>query len=614
MHGRVTSFSGTKMRASTALSRRALLGAAAGLALPFPRAGAQGERRHGIAMHGEPRLPPGFANLPFANPDAPKGGRLTIGLLGSFDSLNPFIVRGQALGGLRTYVYEALLMRSQDEPFSLYSFVAEQFEVPEDRSSITFHLDARARFSDSAPIKVADVLFSWNQLKAKGWPNLRNYYGKVEAAEQIGERSIRFAFPNARDRELPLILGLMPVLPSHALDADAFDQTTLEPPIGSGPYRVKTVDPGASVLLERNADWWAREAPITRGLFNFGEIKYEFYRDFNSLFEAFKKGLIDFRSEDDPNRWATGYDFPAVREGRVLRESFRSGLPRPMLAFVFNTRRPAFADERVREALIETFDFEWINANLFAGGYRRTSSFFEGSELASTGRPASEGERRLLARFPEAVRSAMMDGSWRPPVSDGSGLDRSRMRRALDLLRQAGWTQRDGRIVDRRGQPLAFEAMVNSRENERILLAWKRVLDRLGVDLSIRQIDSAQFERRRQTFDFDVMPWAWAGSLSPGNEQAFRWGSRAADQPGSLNLAGAKEPAADAMVEALLEARSRDELIDAARALDRVLLSRFYVLPLYNLPEQRLARWSHLRMPAQPALFGQVIESWWRQP
>jgi peptide/nickel transport system substrate-binding protein len=575
---------------------------------------AESSRTHAIAMHGVPALPPDFTQQRFVRPDAPKGGRLTIGLLGSFDSLNPFIVRGQAVGAIRTFVYESLLIRSPDEPFTLYAYIAQAIEVPPDRSSITFHLDPRARFSDRTPISVDDVIFSWNVLRTHGWPNLRAYYNKVEEVTRVGERSVRMSFPAARDRELPLILGLMPVLPRHKLDASTFDQTTLQPPIGSGPYVVAHIDPGSAVVFERNPNWWARDLPITRGLFNFGELRYEFYRDANTLFEAFKKGLIDFRSEDDPNRWATQYDFPAVRDGRVKLETHATGLPRPMFGLVFNTRRPIFADVRVREAMLELFDFEWINANLFAGGYTRTASFFQGSDLASTGRPASSAEQRLLARFPNAVRPDIMEGRWRPPVSDGSGFDRQRVRRALDLLRQAGWTTRDGRLFDARGQPFVFEAMVNSREHERLLLAWKRVLDRVGIDLAIRQIDSAQFERRRQNYDYDMIPWAWAGSLSPGNEQAFRWGSRAASQPGSLNLSGAANPAVDAMIEATLAASTREELVDAARALDRVLLSGTYVLPLYNLPEQRIARWSHIEMPARPALFGQVIESWWRKP
>lgn len=584
------------------------------LLLPQFAAGADARQRlHGMAMHDAPALAPG-ATLSHVNPEAPKGGRIVIGLMGSFDSLNPFIVRGQALGGLRTYVYEALMVRNPDEPFTLYGLVAEAIEVPDDRTSITFHLNPAARFSDGRPISSADIEFSWEQLRTKGWPNLRNFYGKVERVVRVSERTIRFEFPNANDRELPMILGLMPILPAHAIDPGTFDQTTLQPPIASGPYRVKSVDPGSSVVLERDPNWWARDLPIMRGLFNFDEIRYEFFRDSNSLFEAFKKGLVDFRMEDDPNRWASAYDFPAVADGRVIRETFTTGLPRAMFGFVFNTRRPIFGDRRVREALIETFDFTWINANLYAGGYRRTESFFQGSDLSALGRPAGAQERAFLARFPDAVTPEVLEGRWRAPTFDGSGFDRQRIRRAIETLRAAGWTTRDGRLVDQRGQPFAFEAIVSSREHERLLLAWKRVLDRIGIELSIRQVDSAQFERRRQTYDFDMVPWAWGASLSPGNEQAFRWGSRAAEQPGSLNLAGVRNPAIDAAIAELLDATTREELVVAARVLDRLLISGLYVLPLHHQPEQRLARWSHLRLPQRSPLFGPQIESWWSVP
>jgi len=592
----------------------ALAGGTAALLPGLPARASAAGATHAIAMHGAPALPADFPHLPYVRPDAPKGGRINVGLVGSFDNLNPFIVRGQAVGAIRTFVYESLLTRSQDEAFSLYGFVAQSIEVPEDRSSITFHLDPQAAFADGRPITVADVEFSWNQLRAKGWPNLRTYYNKVEAFEQTGERSFAMRFPGAQDRELPLILGLMPILPRHAINPETFEQTTLEPPLGSGPYTVAAVQPGDSVLLARNPNWWARNKPVARGLYNFDEIRIEFFRDVNILFEAFKKGLVDVRFEDDPNRWANAYDFPAVRERRVVLESFPVNVPRPTFGFVYNTRRPVFANPAVREGLVELFDFEWINANLFAGGFRRTGSFFQGSELSALGRPANDTERRLLAPFSDRIRPEVMEGRWQPPQTDGSGFDRNRIRRGLDLLRTAGYTARDGRLRDQRGQPLAFEAMFQLAEHERVLLAWKRVLDRVGIELSMRRVDSAQWERRRQTFDFDMMPWAWGGTLSPGNEQAFRWGTRSADAPGSLNLAGVREPGVDAMVEATLAARTREELVSAARALDRLLISGFYILPLYHMPEQRVARWAYLGRPDRVALTGQVWESWWREP
>ncbi len=568
--------------------------------------------RHGIAMHGDPALPPGFPHFAYVNPDAPKGGRITLGALGSFDSLNPFIVRGQAAGAVATYVFERLLARNPDEPFSLYAHIAESFEVPDDRSSITFHLRPTARFSDGRPITVDDVIFSLELLRDRGRPNHRSFYSKVERIERLGERSVRFAFPSANDRELPLIIGLMPVLPRHRIDPARFEETTLEPMVGSGPYVIGAVDPGGSLTLRRDPNWWAADLPTARGLYNFDEIRVEYYRDANSLLEAFRKGLVDVRQEEDPTRWATAYDFPAAREGRVVLETFQTGLPKPMAAFAFNTRRPVFADPRVRLGLVELFDFEWINANLFGGAFRRTASFFEGSELASVGRPASPRERELLGPFEGAVRADVLEGGWRPPVSDGSGLDRQRIGRGLELLRSAGFRTHQGKLVDQQNRPLAFEVMVTTRDQERVLLAWKRVLDRVGIDMAIRQVDSAQFERRRQTYDYDMIPAVWGASLSPGNEQMFRWGSRVADQPGSFNFTGLKSPAADRMIEAILSAVTREELVSAVRALDRVLISSAVVLPLYHLPEQRLARWTHLARPERPSLSGQAIEAWWR--
>lgn len=598
-------------------SRRAALKGLLGiLSLPHMPLLAQERtsRRHAIAMHGEPALAPDFAHLPYVNPDAPKGGRMTIGLVGSFDSLNPYIVRGQSAGDVQTYVYESLLERSFDEPFTLYGFVAQAIEMPEDRSWIIFHLNPSAAFSDGAPIGVEDIIFSHDLLKRQGWPNLRNYYSKVEAVDQIGPHSLRLSFPKAQDRELPLILSLLPVLPKHRIDTNRFDQTTLEPPIGSGPYRVAEVDVGKSVLYHKNENWWARNLPISRGLHNFAEIKIEYFRDDNTMFEALKKGIIDLRPEDNPTRWLTGYDFPAAREGRVVREAFTSGLPKPMFGLAFNIRRDVFARREVRLALTSLFDFEWINANLYSGTYRRTNSFFEGSELSSIGRPASPQERLLLAPFVDQIPTEVMEGSWLAPIADGSGFDRKRVREALNLLKNAGYRSSDGRLRDKKGQQLTFEVMVNLHEHERLLLAWKRVLDRVGIELRIRVIDSAQFERRRQSYDYDMIPWAWGASLSPGNEQGFRWGSKVADQPGSFNLVGVRDKAVDVMVEALLEARKREDLVSATRALDRVLIAGAYVLPLYHLPERRLARSSMIEHVEKTALFGPAFDSWWRKP
>jgi peptide/nickel transport system substrate-binding protein len=591
---------------------RVLIALAAFVGLAAATAGA-GEPRHAIAMHGEPAYAPTFTHFRYANPEAPKGGRLTQAFPGSFDSLNPLIVRGNAFQYVRGYVIESLLARGNDEPFTLYGLIARAVETDDERSYITFHLDPRARFSDGRPVTVEDVLFSWQILRDKGRPNHRTYYSKVSHAEQIGERSVRFDFGGERDRELPLILGLMPVLPRHAIDAERFDETSLQAPLGSGPYRVAEVRPGESVLLKRDSNYWGRDLPVNRGHYNFDELRFDFYRDGNTWFEAFKRGLYDVRFETDPGRWATQYDFPTARSGGLIRESISSGQPKPMQAFVFNMRRPVFANAHVREALIELFDFEWANANLFHGAYQRTASFFEGSELSARGRPADTRERILLAPFKGEIRASVMEGTYEPPVSDGSGRDRARLKRALELFGQAGFALRNGALVGRTGQPFAFEIMVATRDEERLALAYANMLRRAGIAAQLRFVDGAQFERRRQNYDFDMMPYTWQQSLSPGNEQAFYFGSDSADVAGTRNYMGVKSPAVDAMIAALLAARGRDEFISAVRALDRALMSGLYVLPLFHLPEQWIARWPEIARPQVVSLYGSPIETWWRE-
>jgi peptide/nickel transport system substrate-binding protein len=565
---------------------------------------------HGIAMHGAPKHAPGFTHFPYVNPAAPKGGRQVLGTLGTFDSLNPFIIKGVTPGNLRDYIYESLMTRGADEPFTLYGLIAQSVEVPEDRSSITFHLNEAACFSDGAPITPEDVLFSHAVLKEKGWPYHRSHYGKVAAAEKIGPHSVRFTFSAAGDREIPLILALMPILPRHKLDAETFDRTTLEPPIGSGPYTVTRVDVGRSLTYRRNPDWWARDLPVARGRFNFDEIRLEFFRDAASLFEAFKAGEIDVRPEDDPGRWIEGYNFPAVAEGRVIKREFDTRLPSGMPALVFNTRRPMFEDARVRRAFILLFDAEWINRSLFSGVYQRTQSFFERSDLSSHGRPADAAERALLSPFAQYIKPEVLDGSFNLPVTDGSGENRASLQAAHKLLMEAGWKLEGGRLV-KGGAPLAFEVLAQTRQQERLLLSYARTLERLGISLRVRIVDTPQYWSRLKSFDFDMIQWTWSASLSPGNEQINRWSSKAADIEGSLNYPGVKNPAADAMIEALLLATTAEEFTAAVRAFDRVLMSGDYVVPLFYLPKVWVAHWSHLRFPATQPLGGYDLDTWW---
>jgi peptide/nickel transport system substrate-binding protein len=573
---------------------------------------AAGQPVEGLAMYGAPRHAPGFTHFPYANPAAPRDGRVALGTLGTFDSLNPFIIKGVTPSGLREYVYESLMARSGDEPFTLYGLIARSVELPEDRSSITFHLRPEAHFSDGTPITAEDVLFSHQVLKEKGWPYHRSHYAKVAKAEKIGPHSVRFTFLAAGDREIALILGLLPVLPRHLMTPESFDRTTLEAPVGSGPYRVERIDPGRSVTYRRDPKWWARDLPVTRGRFNFEEIRVEHFRDAASLFEAFKAGEINVRVEDDPGRWLEGYRFPAALDGRVVKREFDTGLPSGMSALVFNGRRPMFADARVRRAFLLLFDGEWINRSLSNGVYKRTQSFFERSVLSSHGRPADERERALLAPFAAHVKPEVMDGTYTVPGTAWAGGNRTNLQAAFLLLQEAGYEMKSGRLI-RGGVPLTFEMLAQTRQQERLMLSYARTLERLGITARIRQVDTAQYWSRLKTYDFDMIQWTWGSSLSPGNEQLNRWSSRAAAIEGSLNYAGVKNPAADAMIEALLQAQTGEAFTAAVRAFDRVLMSGDYVIPLFHLPRVWVAHWSHLRYPDTRPLSGLDLDTWWAE-
>jgi peptide/nickel transport system substrate-binding protein len=575
----------------------------------------QNQPRHAIAMHGEPAFPADFTHMPYTNPDAPKGGRLVFGMLGTFDSLNPLIIRGLSLQQIRGFVIESLMARGNDEPFTLYGLLAESVETDDARSYVTFRINPKAKFSDGKPVTAEDVLFSRELLRTRGRPNHRLYYSKIVKAEALDARTVRFDLTGANDRELPLILGLMPILPKHAIDAATFEDTSMTPLIGTGPYRIGSVRPGASIVFERNPDYWGRDLPINRGLWNFDEMRFDYFRESNSAFEAFKRGLYDFRVESEPLRWSSGYDFPALQSGQVVKEVIANGSPQPSDFLVFNTRRPQFADVRVREALLLLFDFEWINQNYFFNLYQRSGSFFAGSELAAYGVPASDRERTLLKPFAGEVRADIMDGTFRLPASDSSGRDREALRRALTLLAQAGYEVSSGALRHKAtGQPFTFEIMTTTRDQERIALAFARDLKRAGIEASVRVADAVQFDQRRLAYEFDMIQNRWDQSLSPGNEQAFYFGSAAADNPGTRNYMGVKSPAVDAMIAAMLETRERGDFVAAVRSLDRVLMSGFYVVPVFNVPSQWLGRWTRVERPKRSALIGNLPETWWQAP
>jgi peptide/nickel transport system substrate-binding protein len=512
---------------------------------------------------------------------------------------------------VREYVYESLLARAPDEPFTLYGLIAGRIEVAADRSSITFHIRPEARFSDGQPITARDVLFSHAVLRDKGWPFHREYYRKAIKAEAPGPLTVRFEFTPVGDREIPLIFGLMPVLPSHLLTPETFDRAGLDIPVGSGPYMLKVVDAGRKLVYRRNPQHWARDLPVNRGRYNFDEIQIEYSREQTALLEAFKAGEIDFRSESDPATWAEGYNFPAAADGRVVVSELATAMPAGLSAIALNTRRPPLDDPRVREALIHAFDFEAINRSLYHGLYVRSPSLFSRSELSAAGVPASAGERALLAPFPEAVAADVMAGSRRLPESDGLGSNRDGLKKASELLRAAGFTIKGPVMVGPDGRPLALELLAASKATERLMLTYAASLRRLGITLTIRQVDSAQFSSRIKTFNFDAVQWIWRSSLSPGNEQANRWSSRQADNQGSQNLTGLKSPAADAAIEALIRAGTREELVDAARALDRVVMSAGVAVPLFHVPKAWIAHWRHLKRPARAPQSGIDLDAWW---
>ena len=603
------------LRCAIAVACVMMIGPSAGRAAPVGAVETT-EPTGAIAMYGAPALPPDFTHLPYANPDAPKGGKLVVGFEDTFDSLKPFNLKaGSTAQGINGNIYQTLMTRSLAEPFPLYGLVAKTIETDAARSFATFRVDPRARFSDGTAITAADILFTFDLLKKKGRPQQRAAYAYVTKAALLDPMTIRFDFAGSKDRELPLILALMPVLSHSAVDPETFEQTSLKVPVGSGPYHIALVKPGMRLVLKRDPDYWGKDLPTQRGLYNFDEIDIEYFRDSNALFEAFKAGLIDARIETNPQRWASAYEFPALREGKVRRENLPFGGPKGMEGFVFNLRRPLFRDIRVREALGLVFDFEWVNAKLFSGLYTRSKSFFDESDLASVGHDASEAERKLLASYAGAVQPDVMAGKRVPPISDGSGEDRTGARKALSILEAAGYRLDDGRLV-KDGVPLAFEIMVKDRNQERLALSYQGGLRRIGVDATVRLVDEVQYQRRRQKFDFDMMIGLWQSSASPGNEQRSRWGSASASQEASFNLAGARDPAIDGLIDAMLGATSQEDFFTAVRAYDRLLLSGSYIVPLFHASDEWVASKIGLAHPASSPHYGPpasaTFDTWWR--
>jgi microcin C transport system substrate-binding protein len=573
----------------------------------------QPELRHGASMFGELKYGPDFEHFDHANPNAPKGGTLTLSAIGTFDNLNPYILRGTSAAGL-TLTFESLTADSLDEPFAEYGLLAETIEMPDDRSWVAFTLRPEARWHDGQPVTVDDVIWTLEMLKTKGHPFYRAYYENIVRAEADGERRVKMVFDGGVNRELPLIAGQMPVLPKHYFEGREFDRTTLQPILGSGPYKISRVDPGSSITYERVKDYWGADLPVNRGRNNFDQVRYEYFRDANVALEAFKAGEYDFRPENSSRLWATAYTGPAFASGQIVREEVPNERGTGMQGFVFNTRRDMFKDPRTRQALAYAFDFEWTNENLFYGQYARTDSYFSNTELASEGLP-NEAELALLEPYRDQLPAEVFTQVYQPPSSAVPGGLRANLRKALELLQEAGWEVRDGRMVDSAtGQPFTFEILLVSPEFERIAGPFVQNLKRLGIEAQIRTVDTAQYQNRTDDFDFDMVTNVWGQSQSPGNEQRDFWSSAAADTRGSRNLAGIKDPVVDHLIDKIITAGSREELITATRALDRVLLWGHYVVPHWHTRVDRIAYWDKFDRTDVNPRYAIDVFAWWVDP
>jgi len=563
---------------------------------------------HAMAMHGEPKYPPDFKHFDYVNPDAPKGGTLRLGVTGTFDSFNPFVIKGNAFSNIGV---ETLTTGSADEPFTRYGLIAESMEWPEDRSWVSFTLRPEARWHDGTPITVEDVIFSLDTLKTKGQPFYRFYYGTIDRAEKVGERTVKFIFNEAGNRELPLIAGEMPIISKAYWENRDFENSSLEPPLTSGPYKVSEFEPGRYVVVERVNDYWGKDLPVNVGQDNFDRIRYEYFRDTTVLRQALKAGVIDYRNENQAKAWALDYDIPAVRDGWLNKEAIEHHRPTGMQAFIMNIRRPVFADPKVREALAYAFDFEWSNRTLFFNQYARTESYFSNSDLASTGLPEGE-ELEILEQYRGRIPEEVFTEVYRAPATDGSGWPRANLERAFELLAEAGYEVRDMKLVNMEtGQPLRFEILLVNQAFERVVLPLVRNLRRLGIEASVRLVDESQYINRARSYDFDMIVGGWGQSDSPGNEQRSYWTTAAAEQPGSRNFVGIEDPVVDELVELVISAPDRESLEARTRALDRVLLWGHYVIPNWHLRTDRVLYWDKFSRPEVTPDSGTSTSFWW---
>ena len=587
--------------------------AAALVALLAAAGAVQAAPSEGMSLFGDLKYKPGFTHFDYTNPQAPKGGTMRYSAIGTFDTLNPFVINGVPADGI-SLIFDTLSASSEDEPASEYGLVAASIDLAPDRSSVLYTLRKEARFHDGTPMTPADVIWTFDTLRQQGLPSYREYYGDVTKVAQEGERGVRFYFKSAKNRELPQILGQMPVMSKAYWSGRDFAKTTLTPPLGSGPYTIQSLDPGRSITYARVKDYWGANLPVNKGRYNVDTIRYDYYRDATVALEAFKAGQYDVRLENSSKDWATGYASPALRDGLIKKEQIPNELPSGMQGFGYNLRRPIFQDPRVREALAYAFDFEWSNKNLFYGAYQRTRSYFDNSELAATGVPQGE-ELQILDKFRGQVPDQLFTTEYDPPKYDGTGNIRDGLRKALKLLMAAGWTFKDEKLVNAQtGQPFEFEILLDNPQFERIVLPFVDNLKRMGITARVRTVDTAQYERRMDTFDYDMTVVAFGESLSPGNEQREYWGSRAADEQGSRNVLGIKSKVVDALVEELIQSPDRPSLVAHTRALDRVLQYGYYVIPQFHLGAFRIAYWDKFRRPAISPKYAVGLDTWWVDP
>jgi microcin C transport system substrate-binding protein len=568
---------------------------------------------YGLSLFGELKYGPDFRNFDYANPDAPKGGTMKFSAIGTYDTLNPFVVKGVPAAGIGQ-IFDTLMVASQDEPGSEYGLAAERVDLAPDRLSVLYVLRKEARFHDGSPMTPEDVVWTFDTLRSKGAPMYRSYYGDVTKVEPEGDRGVRFYFKSADNRELPQILGEMPVLSKKYWADRDFAKTTLDPPLGSGAYKVESLDAGRSITYRRVADYWGAALPANLGRQNVEVIRYDYYRDGTIALEAFKAGQYDIRRENSSKNWAAGYDSPALRAGLIKKEAIPNELPSGMQGFGYNLRRPIFADPRVRQALAYAFDFEWSNQNLFYGLYTRTRSYFDNSELAATGIPQGD-ELGLLEPFRDKLPAEVFTREYDPPKYDAKFTIRDGLREAIKLLKEAGWSFQNEKLVnDKTGQGFTFEILLNDPQMERIVLPFTQNLQRLGIAARVRTVDTAQYERRMETFDYDMAVVVFGQSLSPGNEQREFWGSAVADEPGSRNVLGIKSPVIDELIEQLIKSPDRASLITQTHALDRALQYGYYVIPNFHNTAFWVAYWDKFRRPQVSPKYGLGLDTWWVDP